>query len=54
MDIGGGTTEIALISLSHIVVHNSIRVGGDKMDNDIINYLRKRTIFMLDYLLQRR
>jgi rod shape-determining protein MreB len=42
MDIGGGTTEIALISLSHIVVHNSIRVGGDKMDNDIINYLRKK------------
>ncbi|MCB5258255.1 MAG: rod shape-determining protein [Candidatus Cloacimonetes bacterium] len=42
MDIGGGTTEIALISLAHIVVHNSIRVGGDKMDNDIINYLRKK------------
>ncbi len=37
MDIGGGTTEIALISLSHIVVHNSIRVGGDKMEKDIIN-----------------
>ena len=32
MDIGGGTTEIAVISLSHIVVHSSIRVGGDKMD----------------------
>ena len=42
MDIGASTTEIALISLSHIVVHNSIRVGGDKMDNDIINYLRKK------------
>lgn len=42
MDIGGGTCEIAVISLSHIVIHNSIRVGGDKMDSDIINYLRKK------------
>lgn len=43
MDIGGGTTEIAVISLSHIVVHNSIRLGGDKLDSDIINYLRKKS-----------
>jgi rod shape-determining protein MreB len=42
MDIGGGTSEIAVISLSHIVVHNSIRVGGDKLDTDIISYLRKK------------
>jgi len=42
MDIGGGTTEIAIISLSHIVVHSSIRVGGDKMDSAIVTYLRKR------------
>ncbi|MCF7857927.1 MAG: rod shape-determining protein [Candidatus Cloacimonetes bacterium] len=42
MDIGGGTTEIAIISLSHIVVHSSIRVGGDKMDEAIVTYLRKR------------
>lgn len=42
MDIGGGTTEIAVISLAHIVVHNSIRVGGDKLDTDIINYLRRK------------
>jgi rod shape-determining protein MreB len=42
LDIGGGTTEIAVISLSHIVVHNSIRVGGDKMDMDIMNYLKKK------------
>ncbi|MCK4654484.1 MAG: rod shape-determining protein [Candidatus Cloacimonetes bacterium] len=42
MDIGGGTTEIAIISLSHIVVHCSIRVGGDKMDEAIVSYLRKR------------
>ncbi|PID29177.1 MAG: rod shape-determining protein [Candidatus Cloacimonadota bacterium] len=42
MDIGGGTTEIAVISLSHIVVHNSIRLGGDKLDEDIVNYLRRK------------
>ncbi len=42
MDIGGGTSEIAVISLSHIVIHNSIRLGGDKMDLDVMNYLRKK------------
>ncbi len=42
MDIGGGTTEIAIISLSHIVVHNSIRVGGDKMDEAVVDFLRKK------------
>ena len=42
MDIGGGTSEIAVISLSHIVVHNSIRIGGDKMDENIMNFLRKK------------
>ena len=43
MDIGGGTTEIAIISLSHIVVHSSIRIGGDKMDQDIVSHLRKKS-----------
>ena len=47
MDIGGGTSEIAVISLSHIVVHNSIRVGGDKMDLDIMNYLKKKNNLMV-------
>jgi rod shape-determining protein MreB and related proteins len=42
MDIGGGTTEIAVISLSHIVVHTSIRIGGDKQEQEIVNYLRKK------------
>ncbi len=42
MDIGGGTTEIAIISLSHIVVHSSIRIGGDKMDEAIVDNLRKK------------
>lgn len=42
MDIGGGTTEIAVISLSHIVVHTSIRIGGDKQEQEIVNFLRKK------------
>ena len=54
MDIGGGTTEIAVISLSHIVVHTSIRIGGDKMEQEIVNFLRKKTIFLLEFKLQRR
>ena len=41
VDIGGGTTEIALIALSGIVTENSIRVGGDAFNTDIINYLKK-------------
>jgi rod shape-determining protein MreB len=42
MDIGGGTSEIAVISLSHIANHNSIRLGGEKIDLDIMNYLKKK------------
>ena len=41
VDIGGGTTEIAVIALGGIVVDESIRVGGDEMDQAIIDYLRK-------------
>jgi rod shape-determining protein MreB len=41
VDIGGGTTEIALIALSGIVTENSIRIGGDAFNTDIINYLKK-------------
>lgn len=40
VDIGGGTTEIALISLGGIVVYRSLRMGGDKMDDAIIHYLK--------------
>lgn len=50
MDIGGGTSEIAVISLSHIVVHNSIRLGGDKMDIDIINHLKKKNNILVGQL----
>lgn len=47
IDIGGGTTEIAILSLSNIVAHNSIRIGGDKMDSDIVNYMRvERKVFI--------
>jgi rod shape-determining protein MreB and related proteins len=41
VDVGGGTTEIAIISLSGIVLKRSIRVGGDEMDEAIINYLKR-------------
>ena len=42
VDIGGGTTEIAVISLGGIVVQNSIRVAGDELTSDIQNYLRQQ------------
>ncbi len=41
VDIGGGTTEVAIISLSGIVFSKSIRVGGDEIDNAIINYMKR-------------
>lgn len=40
-DIGGGTTEVAVISLADVVSSRSIRVGGDKMDEAIVDYLRR-------------
>jgi rod shape-determining protein MreB and related proteins len=41
VDVGGGTTEVAVISLKGIVYSQSIRVGGDKMDEAIINYVKR-------------
>lgn len=41
VDIGGGTSEVAVISLGGIVTSQSIRVGGDEMDEAIINYIKK-------------
>jgi rod shape-determining protein MreB len=41
VDIGGGTTEVAVISLGGIVVSRSIRIGGDEMDQDIVTYARR-------------
>lgn len=42
VDIGGGTTEVAVISMSGIVYAKSIRVGGDKIDDSIIQYVKKK------------
>jgi rod shape-determining protein MreB len=41
VDIGGGTTEVAVISLGGIVYARSVRVGGDKMDEAVISYIRR-------------
>lgn len=41
VDIGGGTTEVAVISLGGIVVSKSIRIAGDALDGSIVNYLKK-------------
>jgi len=42
VDIGGGTTEVAVLSLGGIVVSRSLRVAGDEMNDDIINYARQK------------
>lgn len=42
VDIGGGTTEVAVISLSSIAANNSIRIGGDEIDEAISSYLKKQ------------
>jgi len=42
IDIGGGTTEVAVISLGDVVAANSVRVGGNKIDVAIANYIRKK------------
>jgi rod shape-determining protein MreB len=42
VDIGGGTTEVAVISLGGIVVSRSIRIGGDEMDRDVVAYARRQ------------
>jgi rod shape-determining protein MreB len=47
VDIGGGTTEVAVISLGGIVVAQSIRVGGDEMDEAIINWVKREYKLMI-------
>ncbi len=42
VDIGGGTTEVAVISLAGIVMSKSIRVGGDKMDEAIVSHIKRK------------
>ena len=41
VDIGGGTTEVAVISLGGIVVSHSLRVAGDELDEEIVNYIKR-------------
>jgi rod shape-determining protein MreB len=47
VDIGGGTTEVAVVSLGGIVTSQSIRIGGDELDESIINYIKKEYSLML-------
>ncbi|MEH7439896.1 rod shape-determining protein [Neobacillus drentensis] len=47
VDIGGGTTEVAIISLGGIVTSQSIRVAGDEMDDSVISYIRKNYNLMI-------
>lgn len=47
VDIGGGTTEVAILSLGGVVYSNSVRVGGDKLDEAITNYIRRTHNLMI-------
>ena len=47
VDIGGGTTEVAIISLGGIVASKSVRIGGDHIDNAIVNYIKKEYNLMI-------
>ena len=47
VDIGGGTTEVAVLSLDGIVYSRSVRVGGDKMDDAIVQYIRRTTNLLM-------
>ena len=47
VDIGGGTTEVAIISLSGVVYSRSIRVGGDELDAAIVNYMKRAYNLMI-------
>lgn len=47
LDVGGGTTDVAIISLGGIVTHRSIRVGGDDMDEGIIHYIKRKYNLMI-------
>jgi rod shape-determining protein MreB and related proteins len=42
IDVGGGTTDVAVISLAGIVTSSSVRVGGDKLDEAIISYVKRK------------
>ena len=42
IDIGGGTTDIAVLSMNNIVISSSLRIAGNTFDQDIINYIREK------------
>ena len=48
IDIGGGTTDVAVLSLGEIVVTESVRVGGDKFDEAIVRFVEKKFNLLLD------
>lgn len=50
VDIGGGTTDVAVLSLSGVVVSESLRVGGDKFDEAIIRYVRRKKKLLIGEL----
>jgi len=47
VDVGGGTTDVAIIALGGIVTHKSIRVGGDDLDENIIHYIKRKYNLMI-------
>ncbi|MEW9527352.1 rod shape-determining protein [Microbispora sp. NPDC049125] len=47
VDVGGGTTEVAIVSLGGVVVSKSVRVGGDELDEAIVNYVKKEHSLLL-------
>ncbi|WP_440896426.1 rod-share determining protein MreBH [Amphibacillus sp. Q70] len=49
VDIGGGTSEVAIISYGGIVTSHSVRVAGDKMDEEIVHYIRQKNNVLIGY-----
>ena len=49
VDLGAGTTEVAIISLGGIVISNSIRIAGDELDENIMNYIKKENGISIGY-----
>ncbi len=47
VDVGGGTTDVAVISLHGIVYSKAVRIGGDKMDEAIVNYIKNKTKILI-------
>lgn len=54
VDIGGGTTEVAVLSLSGVAYSNSVRIGGDKMDDAISSYIRRKHSLMIGEMTSER